>query len=357
MQGPSLRIEARADDRVGEIDIYGTIGQDWFGEGVDPKGFKQQVDALGDLDRLNVHIHSYGGLVYEGWAIFNTLDSHPADVHTYVDGSAMSMASVILQAGGTRHIAKNGTVMIHNPVSIAIGEAKDFEKAARNLTKIRDQIIQAYIDGGVKADRAELERMMDEETYLNAEEALEYGFVDVIGDEVEIDENAMNMVALAQLFSMSGHPAKLKEVLNMPTGNTPAQPENSLTPEAAKAQADKARADERKRVADILALSRPGIEEFVQNLATTDIDVSDAKIQVADKLTEMANDKLEARRRDSNSVVTEEDEQPDPAACSLREKWDKNINGVQAQFLDFEGFEAFAKADEKGLIKMLGGKK
>lgn len=357
MQGPSLRIELSAKDRVGEIDIYGTIGQDWFGEGVEPKTFKQDVAALGELDRLNVHVHSYGGSVYEGWAIFNTLDTHSADVHVYVDGSAMSMASVILQAADTRHIAKNGTVMIHNPWSIAMGEAKDFEKAAANLKQIRTQIIDAYIDGGVTASREEVERMMDEETYMTAEQALEHGFVDVIGEEVEEDPDATNMVAMAQLFAMSGNPEKLKEVLNMPTGKQPAEPENSLTPEAAQAQADQARADERKRVSDILALSRPGIEAFVQDLAKSDIDVADAKMQVADKLTEQANDKLQTRRKDSNSVVTEEEEELDTAAVTLKDQWEKNVNGVQEHFLDFEGFEAFAKADEKGLIKMLGGKK
>ena len=238
-----------------------------------------------------------------------------------------------------------------------MGEAKDFEKAAKNLIQIRTQIIDAYIDGGVTASREEIERMMDEETYMTAEEALEHGFVDVIGEEVEEDPDATNLVAMAQLFAMSGNPAKLKEVLNMPTGNQPAQPENSLTPEAAKAQVDAARNAERQRVSDILALSRPGIEEFVQDLAKSDIEVADAKMQVADKLTEQANDKLDKRRNDSNSVVTEEDEELDTTAVTLKDQWEKNVNSVQDQFLDFEGFEAFAKADEKGLIKMLGGKK
>lgn len=357
MKVPALRIELKAENKVGEIEIYGTIGQDWFGDGVSPKKFKQDVDALGELDRLNVHVHSYGGSVFEGWAIYNTLESHAAQVHVYVDGSAMSMASVILQAADVRHIAKNGTVMIHNPVSIAFGGADEFRKAAEHLDKIRDQIIDVYMEKST-ASREEVARMMDEETYMNAEEALKHGFVDVIGDEVEQDEDAVNALFAAHHFQMSGKPAITSEGLPMSTDKIPAAPDvSNLTPEQAQARATDATNAERKRVSDILALSRPGIEAFVQNLATSDIEASEAKIKVADKLMEIADGKIEARRQDSNQVVAEENQQQDQPTTSLKDQWEKNTNKVQDHFLSFDDFQAYTEADSKGLIKMLGGAK
>lgn len=354
MKLPGLKInlaKANGDESTGEIDIYGVIGGDWYGEGVTPTQFKKDLAALGDLTRLNVHIHSYGGSVYEGWAIFNALESHPAEVHAYVDGSAMSMASVILMAADHKHIARNGTVMIHNPLSVAWGESKDFRKAADELDKIRDQIVSAYIAGGVTASKEEIISMMDAETYLNAEEALAHGFVDFIGEEKEVEASAANSAGspMVSFPVMTGSPATTMETHNMSNqGTAPAAPDNTTAEAVAQATAQA-----HARFGDIMALSRPGIEDFVKNLALdSSVTVADAKMKVADEYHRIQASAFEASRSSRNAPVTEE-RQTNQSANSLQERWEKNEGGVQSQFLDFAGFEAFTKASNEGLVKML----
>ncbi len=357
-QPGKLAVNLKKTDRVGEIDIYGQIGKDWFGDGVDPKDFKRQLDSLGDLDRLNVRMHSYGGYVYEGWPIFNALNSHNAEVHIYVDGAAMSMASVILMAADVKHVAKNATVMIHDPMSIAIGNAGDMRKAAEELDRIRDQIVDTYIDGGVKASREEIETMMTEETYLSAQRAVELGFADVIGEEESEEAQASAVSAPAAIINhLSGSPANTMEPVNMTAPATPpASPEN--TAEVLAAARAAAAAEAHKRYSDIMALSKPGLESFVKALADdVTVTVADAKMKIANKYVEQAQNALNSSAQSRNPAVPSEPVAAAPEANTLQEKWDKNVGNVKNEFASFEDFQAFEQANSKGLIKTLGGKR
>lgn len=185
MRTAKIQMKAHEDKRA-NIDIYGTIGRDFWGEGIDPKEFKDALDALGDIDLLEVRIHSYGGFVSEGMAIYNALNRHSAVKHVFVDGMAASMASVILMVGDKKYIAANASIMIHDPFNICIGNADDMYHCARDLTKSKEQLLDIY-EKSVSIDRDEISEKMSETTRMNAKEALEWGFVDVIGDEVEED--------------------------------------------------------------------------------------------------------------------------------------------------------------------------
>lgn len=146
------------------------------------------TDLVRDLmstsaDTIRVRINSPGGDVFEGLAIYNALSIHPATIETYVEGIAASAASFIALAGDDRTFAKYATGMVHNPSSGMWGEAKDLRKMADLLDKIADTLAKLYADrapagGDVEAWLA----TMAEETWFNAEEALEFGLATAIDE-------------------------------------------------------------------------------------------------------------------------------------------------------------------------------
>jgi ATP-dependent protease ClpP protease subunit len=105
----------KSKGRVGTIRIYEQIGNDWFGEGKTAKAFCDEVDGLGDLETLNVHINSPGGNVFDGLAIYNFLRRRKAEVVVFIDGLAASIASIIAAAGDRVVMPENSNLFIHNP--------------------------------------------------------------------------------------------------------------------------------------------------------------------------------------------------------------------------------------------------
>ncbi len=154
------------------LSIYDEIS--WW-SGNDAATFRQTLKAL-DVDVIEVRINSPGGSVFEGVAIYNMLVAHPAAIEVHIDGLAASIASVIALAGEERHTAENALWMIHNPsLDLRRAEAKDLRKMADVLDKVKDSILNTYVTA-TGLDRAELSLLMDETTYLTADEAMEKGF-------------------------------------------------------------------------------------------------------------------------------------------------------------------------------------
>lgn len=104
-------------DKAADIYIYDEIGY-W---GVTARQFAGSLKALGDLDHINLHIHSPGGDVFDGIAIYNLLNSHPASKTVYIDGLAASMASVIAMVGNPIIMPENAMMMIHYPSHYLMG--------------------------------------------------------------------------------------------------------------------------------------------------------------------------------------------------------------------------------------------
>lgn len=175
------------DEKIGELTLYGEIASGtWWGDEITPKQFKDDMDALGDIDTLNVYINSPGGDVFAGQAIRSMLIRHKANVNVYIDGLAASIASVIATAGVVT-MPKNTMMMIHNPWTIAVGNAEDFRKMADDLDKITESLIAAYLEKtGDKLEREKLQEMMEAETWLTAEEAVKYGLADVLEEAVQV---------------------------------------------------------------------------------------------------------------------------------------------------------------------------
>ncbi|MBG4580889.1 Clp protease ClpP, partial [Pseudomonas aeruginosa] len=111
---------------VAEVLLYDEIGV-W---GITALQFARDLKAMGDLTKINLHIHSPGGDVFEGTAIYNLLRNHPASVDVYIDGLAASMASVIAMAGDTIYMPENAMMMVHKPWGIQGGDADDMRRYA-----------------------------------------------------------------------------------------------------------------------------------------------------------------------------------------------------------------------------------
>ena len=133
--------------------------------------------------QIDLYINSYGGSVFEGTAIYNQLCRHPAHKTVYVDGFACSIASVIAMAGDEVVMPRNTLMMIHNMWMGALGNAAELRKAADDLDVINAAGRQAYLEkAGEKLDEAALTTMMDAETWLTAEQCIQYGLADRFAD-------------------------------------------------------------------------------------------------------------------------------------------------------------------------------
>src|SRR5699024_3378016 len=116
---------SKTQDNVGEISIYGEIVSDkWYDEEVSATSFKDDLDGLGDVKTINLHINSPGGSVFEGIAIHNMLKMHKAKVNVYVDGLAASIASVIAMSGDTIFLSENSVLLIINLWTFVMGNVK-----------------------------------------------------------------------------------------------------------------------------------------------------------------------------------------------------------------------------------------
>ena len=171
-------------DGHAEILIYGEIGRDFWGEGIAAEDLVKDLAEL-DVATLDVRINSVGGQVFEGLAIFNALNRHPAKVTTYIDGMAASIASIVALAGDTVRIAENAFVMIHNAHGIEVGNASDMRKMADILEKLDGSLVEMYVAKTGKSEKV-ISAMMDEETWWNAAEALEVGFVDEVVEAMDV---------------------------------------------------------------------------------------------------------------------------------------------------------------------------
>lgn len=162
--------------------IYGDITSiKWFENDVCVYDLAKEI---GDLNgkALTVRINSYGGEVAEGLAIYNLLKSYEGEVTTICDGFACSAASVVFMAGAKRIMPRSSLLMIHNAWTWASGDADDLRKAADDLEKITQPSVEIYTSVS-NLDADEIKAMMDAETWIDADEALDFGFATEISEE------------------------------------------------------------------------------------------------------------------------------------------------------------------------------
>lgn len=175
-------------DNVIDISLHDEIGL-W---GISAADFISDLRAHDALS-INLSIHSPGGSVLDGLAIYNALVAHPAKVHGHVEGIAASAASFVLMAADTISMPEDAFIMIHNAHGGAMGDADDLREMADIIEKLQNAILNIY-ERRTGADRETIAEMMKIETWMTAGEALENGFIDTI-------TSAMNVAAKVNVFN------------------------------------------------------------------------------------------------------------------------------------------------------------
>jgi len=166
---------ATKTDTEAEVSIYGTIG----GFDINAKDFAEDLKGI-DADTIHLRVDSPGGSVIDGISIFNALQRHPAKVVTHIDSLAASMGSVVAMAGDEVRMANNALIMIHEPWTVAMGNAEELRKNADTLEKMSGNILQAYSRSQYTPEQ--VADLMKEETWMTAQDALDAGFIDYIDD-------------------------------------------------------------------------------------------------------------------------------------------------------------------------------
>ena len=160
------------------LELNGTIAEEsWFDDDVTPQLFKDELNSgTGDI---TVWINSPGGDCVAAAQIYNMLSNYKGKVTVKIDGIAASAASVIAMAGDTVLVSPVSMLMIHNPATIAWGDHAEMQKAIDMLSEVKESIINAYVlKTGLS--RPKLSHLMDAETWMDANKAVELGFADEI---------------------------------------------------------------------------------------------------------------------------------------------------------------------------------
>jgi ATP-dependent protease ClpP protease subunit len=255
-----IKVRARANGAA-EVEIYAPIGENWYGDGLTAKRFRDDLKALGNVTDITVRINSPGGEVFDGFSIYNALKDHPAKVTVHVDGLAASIASVIAMAGDEVYMGDGAMFMVHSPWTIALGDADDMRQTAEMLDKISVGLVDAYV-AGTGQDRAVVEGWMQGETWFTRAEAIVAGLArEKVSPDEDSDHPAADMWGrMKQSASASFRAFAMTRVSNPPrttaaspqsaaAGEIPPTENLTMTPEelAAKAAADKALVDDKTR--------------------------------------------------------------------------------------------------------------
>lgn len=184
-----------------EIIIYANIGQDYWGDGsmISAKQFSDELKKIPEtVNTLNVRINSGGGDVFDGIAIFNRLKQHKAKKKIYIDGLAASIASIIALAGDEIVIGDGALFMVHLPWTFSMGNRMDLDNTVSRLMDVEEQMLGIYAKKS-KLSKSEIRSLLEKETWMNADEAIEMGFVDSKAeDTVAIAASAINSQWIAK---------------------------------------------------------------------------------------------------------------------------------------------------------------
>ena len=167
------------DDGGGRVlRLDGPIDEESFwGDEVTPKAFRDELYA--EEGDVTIWVNSPGGNVFAAAEIYTMIRDYPGNVTVKIDAIAASAASVVAMAGDRVMISPVGMIMVHDPMTIAMGNAKAMEKAISTLTEVKESIINAYV-AKTGLSRNKVAKLMSDETWMNARKAVELGFADEI---------------------------------------------------------------------------------------------------------------------------------------------------------------------------------
>ncbi|HGN9119706.1 TPA: ClpP-like prohead protease/major capsid protein fusion protein [Proteus mirabilis] len=276
-----FRMQAK-EDQTADIYIYDEIG----GWGISARRFTEDLISLGNLSHINLHIHSPGGEVFDGIAIYNQLKNHSATITVYIDGLAASMASVIAMVGDTVIMPKNAMMMIHKPWGVSWGDANDMREYADLLDKLENVLILAYVAKTGKTTE-EITAMLEQETWLDGDECVEHGFADKVIEPVK----AMASLTSKRIEEFSSMPSAIKNQITPKNTTKPTQqPQPNSSPEP---QPSASFADEQTRlngIKDLFAMFGDRHNELmITCLADANCSVEKAREQLLNTIAQQQN--------------------------------------------------------------------
>lgn len=278
MSSTWFSIQAKGD--TADISIHDEIG--FFG--VSGKQMLDEIGGLSGVSTINLSVHSPGGDVLDGYAIFNALKEHPAEVHAKVEGLAGSMASVILMAADHVTMPENAFLMIHNPWIVAMGDAEEMANNAATLEKIQSGIVSIYSQRtGLDVER--VQELMDAESYITAAEAVEWGFAD----------------EMTEAFKAAACAADWREKLpkNFPKGLAFSRPDSPEPPEKPKKTQDSTNQQPIDNMSEPTAPAAPKEEKAPA------IDVNEVRAQERERINKISaiGQKMNVPEKDINAAI------------------------------------------------------
>ena len=213
------QIRNEAGEPEAELLLYGEISSSsWCDDDVTPKRFAEDLKSLGGKD-LKLRVNSPGGDVFAAQAIYNQLKSYTGNITACIDGMAASAATIITCAADKVVMPSNGIFMIHNPMCIVVDymDVPKLKKMTDRLTAVKQTIVNVYMKKCKNVAEAKLNRLMDAETWMGADEALAYGFVDEVAADEQVNNSLQNGIAVVNNISIDmtryRRPEKLKDIL------------------------------------------------------------------------------------------------------------------------------------------------
>lgn len=202
-----------------DIYVYGEIGDGWGDDGMTPSKLRDEL-AKAEGGDVTIHINSGGGDVFDANTMAELIRAYKGKTVAVIEGLAASAASYFALTADSVSMSRNALFMIHNPFALCMGEAADMRKTADMLDKVRSTIANQYVSKTGR-DKAEIEALMDDETYMDADTAHDMGFVDTLFDS----EKVAARVSKETLAHYKRAPESLEPYAGEPGSTIPADDE------------------------------------------------------------------------------------------------------------------------------------
>ena len=298
-----------------EVLIYDEIGA----YGVSAKGFLAELGALPDDAAIDLRLNSPGGSVFDAVAIYNALKRHAGEITVWIDGIAASAASYIAMAGDTIVMPENAFLMIHEPSGLVMGTAGDMRSTAEALDKVKGSLIQGYAAKSGKSDD-EIATLMAAETWLDAKDALDFGFIDRITEPVKLAASfdvARFCNAPPEVVEAASEPeepaAPEDQTEGVPNGNTQPEPEQSSAEAPTVAAVEPTMADAATVRAEAIAHARAVIDlcrlagqpQMAGRLLEEDVSLDDVRNRLLAAKAEVTPDITAAHAQPGRAATTQ----------------------------------------------------
>jgi len=259
-----------SENKLGELILFGEISDEDWDDNITPKQILDDIKNLGNIDTLNVKVNSAGGSVFAAVAIGNLIREYGKtnNISTigWNMGLAASAATLILSLCNKVISFSNALYMIHNPFTFAAGNSNDLRKTAQMLDDVREQMISIYEEKtGLSQDK--IIELLDNETWMSSEEALEYSFIDeiesfAVAASIENNKLIMNDVSFS-----------LEKIKNIP-----------------------------KEILDSIPKKEKKIKKIIINKGSEEMDINKLKTEYPDIVEEIKNSYVEELKNDENFI-------------------------------------------------------